>query len=598
MLLGTPIIQMLWGIALLCPLSLAQDISSYTPCPILGPRYPYPVQLSQWPTVQDALANLTDRLDKLIDSGGQSSYTDTTPNTTTFSIALFEVNDEFNVSAPFFYEYHHVAPSLKNTTEVNSNSVYNIAGLSQVLTVYTFLAAAGEEKWYEPVTKYVPELVDMSRGSAITAVDWASILLIDLATHLAGIAREGKSNLQGVLSRRSNQETATGNNIPSPLPGRLATIIPPFPRVMSASQDDRQSFLDSLRLRRPIYQAATTPIYSDAAFQLLAIALERITGSSFTSVVQASIFEQLNTSATTVGPPDSDTDAIIVNKGTSTWGNQTSDAALNAANGMFSTVSDMSIIGQSILRSKILSSTTTNRWLKPHSYTSNPLNSVGVPFDIYAPSLTEAGGAPIIPLYTKLGSHGLYSPYFGLDPDHGLGFVILTADTDEAADLNAYADLISDLIAAMERTAAEQATINYSGNYTSKDGAAWLVLDVDGLSGLSVLSWTANNGSMDVKGAYAELNGIPPATLDLRLYPTNLQEDSGSGKKLAFRAVAQDTAAPVDAGTPTCVTWETSIDVLVYNGIALDEFVFQLDAEGGATVVDIPALGMPLSKNS
>ncbi|KAK5094148.1 hypothetical protein LTR70_004280 [Exophiala xenobiotica] len=73
----------------------------------------------------------------------------------------------------------------------------------------------------------------------------------------------------------------------------------------------------------------------------------------------------------------------------------------------------------------------------------------------------------------------------------------------------------------------------------------------------------------------------------------------GNGEIVAFRAVFQDTAAPVDAGTPTCNTWEDGVDKLVYNGLALDEFVFELEkgGDGVAIVVTIPALGLTMQRN-
>lgn len=49
---------------------------------------------------------------------------------------------------------------------------------------------------------------------------------------------------------------------------------------------------------------------------------------------------------------------------------------------------------------------------------------------------------PIIDIYTKTGSIGRYSSYFGLVPSHDVGFVILAVDThQQAPDLNAYADI-------------------------------------------------------------------------------------------------------------------------------------------------------------
>ena len=186
----------------------------YLPCPIIGPRYPQPVQITTSPFVKDALQNLTAALNELIQSGGDSSYTETTPNTTTFSIALFESTSQPNTSGPFIYEYHHVAPSFDNKTAVDAGSVYNIGGLSQLLTVYAFLAAVDDDFWYDPITKYLPELNRTTAQSDPRNVDWNHVLLLDLATHLAGIPREGKDTYR--------RFTSTGTDEIQPLPTQSA----------------------------------------------------------------------------------------------------------------------------------------------------------------------------------------------------------------------------------------------------------------------------------------------------------------------------------------------------------------------------------------
>ena len=60
----------------------------------------------------------------------------------------------------------------------------------------------------------------------------------------------------------------------------------------------------------------------------------------------------------------------------------------------------------------------------------------------------------------------------------------------------------------------------------------------------------------------------------------------------AFRAVAQDMAALVYAGTPTCETWRTSVGVLgERDGLPLDEFVFVFGEEDGVAVA-VRAVGL------
>jgi hypothetical protein len=260
---------------------------------------------------------------------------------------------------------------------------------------------------------------------------------------------------------------------------------------------------------------------------------------------------------------------------------------------MYSTINDLSKAGHAILNSSLLSQVSTNRWLKPISQTSNIADDIGAPFSIFRATLTGKSTGALVPIYTQFGTQGLYSSYFGLATDWGVGFVILSADTVAAADLNAHADLVSQyLLPALEKTAIQQASLNYAGNYTSGDST--LLIKVDGLSGLSLTNWTS--ASKDVRAAFAELNSIPPATLDFRLYPTNIIDKTAQGSRKAFRAVFQDVAAPVDAGTPTCITWMSSVDKFVYNGLSLDEFVFEVDEKGVAMGVGVPAFNFTLKR--
>lgn len=171
--------------------SLPLTHSLYTPCPILGPRYPRPVRVKDSKIVQTALKNLTAAFDEL-NLSGNSSYTQTTPETTTYSIGLFDANTDDQTS-PFFYQYSHVAPSYANDSILDADSVYNIAGLTPVVTVYAALAVLDESQWYDAITKYLPQLQDDSVESSVRLTNWNEVRLIDLATHLSGLAREGMS---------------------------------------------------------------------------------------------------------------------------------------------------------------------------------------------------------------------------------------------------------------------------------------------------------------------------------------------------------------------------------------------------------------------
>lgn len=78
---------------------------------------------------------------------------------------------------------------------VDANSIYRIGGLTEVFTIWTVLIEAGDGIWNDPVTKYVPELREAVQGKGsndIGDVDWQSITVGQLASHMSGISRDCK----------------------------------------------------------------------------------------------------------------------------------------------------------------------------------------------------------------------------------------------------------------------------------------------------------------------------------------------------------------------------------------------------------------------
>ena len=168
--------------------------AEFAPCPILGPWFPKPTSLLTSPAIKSGLQDLTDILDSNV-ATGNGTHGPTTPNTTSFSIVLFSTAEGSTLpNEPFFYEYHHTAPTLRNATTgvntVDKDSIYRIGDLTQIFTVWTFLNEVGDASWDEPVTKYVPELATAPKGDRLDFVDWHDVRLGDLAGQLAGIARD------------------------------------------------------------------------------------------------------------------------------------------------------------------------------------------------------------------------------------------------------------------------------------------------------------------------------------------------------------------------------------------------------------------------
>jgi CubicO group peptidase (beta-lactamase class C family) len=119
------------------------------------------------------------------------------------------------------FTYHHSAPALAHPTEgvanVDSNTIYHSGSVSKLLTVYTYLLAAGHVSFNEPVTKYVPEPAAYAKKNAaaleasdIDLFDWNDVKVGALASQLAGMARDFAPNLASEAS--------------------LAQFLPPVPR--------------------------------------------------------------------------------------------------------------------------------------------------------------------------------------------------------------------------------------------------------------------------------------------------------------------------------------------------------------------------------
>ncbi|ORY18631.1 beta-lactamase/transpeptidase-like protein [Clohesyomyces aquaticus] len=563
----------------------AQDIP-FTPCPLLGPRFPIPKSTAMSPIIREGLQNLTNTLDLYL-RASDGKYGPVTPNTTSFSLALFSTDDS-NSTTPFFYQYHHTAPSLSNSSEgvrkIDGDSVYRVGDVTTMFTTWLFLIEAGEAYWDDPVSKWLPQLAAAAQlVEPLERVHWDQITLGDLAAHLGGIG-----------SYAPGSQRPLNSNIPSLFYG-AAEPGNPSPCSNGSSLCGRSEFLSYFGRRPAVFSAGSTPIFSNAGFIILAMALENIKGKSFDEMTSSSILSPLNMSSTNIlEPPTSGHGVIPANTSDAEWSNPVQIEA--AFNGMYSTVSDISAALRAILSSDLLEAPVTNRWLKPLSLTSNRANSVGRPWEIF--SLSETPISYVIPVYQVRGNVGLYSSHVGLVADYGVGFAILAADSDANPDLNAHADIVAEmLIPALEKNAIAQASAMLAGTYKSGNNSTKSVLTiapaVDSSPGLSITSFTS--GNTDIRAAYAKLNNIKSNKLSFRVYPTGLTEITASGERMVFRAVFQNISALADAGTPTCETWRY-FDRLQVQGVPLDEFIFDI-RDGKAVSIEVKGMGLKLRRS-
>ncbi|KAJ5610828.1 Beta-lactamase-like protein [Penicillium lagena] len=564
--------------------SLALSTLAFTPCPLLGSPYPPFTLNASDPTIAGALQKLTQEFDQLVkeDTGPNGRIS---PNTT-FSIALFSSNTGDAESEPAFWQYHYTSPAHRVTSDVSHNvtqdSIYRIGGLTEIFTVWSLLLAGGDQILNDPVTKHIPELSNfVKKQNLFNSVQWDGVTVGQLTSHMSGIARDYCS------IDLASQESAPKAGLPPQFTSQL-------PCCKDSSMCNADEILQDLANRSPVAAAGSTPSYSNMAFQLLGYILEKHTGEPFDKIVQKHISIPLGMNETTVFAPENSLKGVIpVNKEASGWSTRRPEN--EASTSMFSSLRDLAIAGKAILNSTLLSSVQTRRWLKPVSHTSNPVNSVGSPWVIYSGG--KYPNTSMVDVYSVLSNEGyddgLYSSYFGLVPDYGIGYAILSADIQAPADLNAQADYTQAVLTGAMKTALEQAAKNFAGAYLASGNLnSSITVTYDSLPGLYIEGFTSNG--TDFRQTLAELTGITKASnLSIRLYPTQLIEKNDSSSKQAFRGVLQDKTELADAGTATCVSW-MDLDKFQYNGHGLDEFIFSLDSKGKALSVEMPALEVTL----
>ncbi|CEJ60696.1 hypothetical protein PMG11_09260 [Penicillium brasilianum] len=435
------------------------------------------------------------------------------------------------------------------------------------------LIQGGISPLQDPISKYIPEIKAAADdllpnatkiNDGIDYTKWNEITVGELASHLADIARD-----YGVFDLTEQASLLQSLGFPA-LP--LAQI----PSCGVPKPCSRMQFFDGLLKSHPIVPASSTPIYSNAAFQVLRTVVETFSnGEDFEKVLKEKIIKPLSMAHTFHTTPNPSLGVIPSYQGEYWWNFDIGEKA--PAGGIFSSTKDMSTFGRAILNSSLLPRSTTRRWLKPLARTSSIDYAVGAPWEILS-----FGNERPIDLYTKSGDIGTYSS----------GFVLLGAGNNTHVSLALASDLVSEsLLPALEQAAKNQAHTRFAGTYALGTVNSSITITTDDGLALVITSWV-NNGT-NMFRSYMALSGIAdPSMLSIRLYPTRLENPG----QLSFRAVIPP---PLPSGigpfSSSCISWVT-VNAQVYGNVGIDEFVFHLDRKGNAVSVSPRVLRTVLLK--
>ncbi|CEF79704.1 hypothetical protein FGSG_04656 [Fusarium graminearum PH-1] len=556
-------------------LILAQKVyATQSICPLLGPIFPPVNDPLESDTVLDAIVHLNATFESFDHNGTFDKLN------TTFYLQAFSTSNTL-------FQYGYVPSSMKDflTSEaINEDTVFRIGSVSKLFTVYTLLAEVGMKYMNDPVTKWIPELAlaaKKNKGDVTRSVQWDEITIGELAGQLAGIPRDfGLYDVETTFQLKKENPEKYG------LPA-LANKAKPKCSISDPHLEPctRQEFFEGITANNsfPITSSGNTPVYSNLAYQILAYALEGMTGKSFDESLKSSLLTPLSLNRTTTEAPKSKENAMIPeNEQLSSWSSNTGDAS--PCGGMFSTGADLTRLGQSILKSTILEPATTRSWLKPITHTADLTMSVGMPWEIRRTSVPLGSGTRVVDLYTKNGALGLYTSIFVLSPDHDIGFVGLFAGPSRAALLAQMSDLLAEnLLPAAEEAARETADSRFAGTFKGPTNQMTVVMD----DTLVIRNWTREGVDVLATQAAMLFPGLD-VPMVARLYPMGLK---GQGR-MSFRAVyeAKKGGDAVEDGTEGsvgpfsggCLTWG-GVDSLNYGNVGLDDFEYEVDETGEAT---------------
>ncbi|KAE8349874.1 beta-lactamase/transpeptidase-like protein [Aspergillus coremiiformis] len=581
---------------------------------LLGPSYPAPRDLtSDSSRVAVSWKNLNSTLTASLSGRGGSNASEISQlRNLTFSVGLFSIHDPV---AQQRLQIHHTSAEVANSsvgvTKVDGDSIYRMASVSKLITVFAGLLELDSTDWERPLTDIFPEMASIVRersGDLRPAFDtqWDKITLNAIAGQMGGIPRGGGEELltsYAVAKALGSQDPAETD------PTFLG--LPPLnesdPSLWQACWGSNRPlcaevpYAEAEGAREPVFLPWSSPQYANNGFIFLGMAIANLTGKSIDQVYQESVFEPLGMTSSLSNPPATNDP----NRARSVIAGPIEGFAIDAgvtksSGGLLSTTNDLAKLGVAILNATLLPADQTRKWMKPGTHTADLRYAIGKPWEIYR--YVHPGSGIVTDIYTKLGDAGNYGGMLAVFPDFDAGFSVLEASSLPTRSSSALLliDLIIDaVVPALMEQAAVEAQRNYVGTYRSslRGLNSSLTLSLSPPTrpspGLVVTSWISNGTDITpyvaaiLGGKTARLVPTIPATgasrqVAFRPYTPTVQREVGSPQRLASRLYDVNDLFLLDTAS--------------YGGKSLSLLVFDLAADGRATAVRPPAFRVKLER--
>ncbi|KAI0487025.1 beta-lactamase/transpeptidase-like protein [Xylaria cf. heliscus] len=432
----------------------------------LGPLDPAPIDLtSNSSSVRSQWENITSTLGSHLTGQARNDALSGLDNIT-FSLGLFSLHDP---KAAGSLQYHHTGPDIRNSTfgvnKVDGNSIYRVASMTKVMTVYAGLLLLNPSDWHKPLTEIFPEINSLPKNDPIHHIQWETITPFALASQISGLPANARPFDAGELSTAfyfTNPLDPTTLGLP-PLTLNSTGINVPCPGTNCTGVQYVQG------IQSPTFPVFQSPGYANTNFILLGRVISKLTGLPINEEwFQKAVFSPLDMKSTSSLSPTKKPYSGYVVAG------DPADFAFDggittSSGGIFSTTNDIAKLGISMLNSTLLPADKTRKWMKPNSFTSGIEFALGLGWEIYR--YTDKVTGHITDMYTKLGDAGNYASYIVVVPDYDFGFSVIVASgivdpTARSAAAHLLADLISEtILPALRDQAASETKRNYAGTY-------------------------------------------------------------------------------------------------------------------------------------
>jgi CubicO group peptidase (beta-lactamase class C family) len=304
--------------------------------------------------------------------------------------------------------------------------------------------------------------------------------------------------------------------------------------------------------------------YSNVAFELLGLALSRVTNQSYNSYINDAIFKPLDmTKSAWAVPPDS---AGVIPLQPHYW--DVDPGIQDPTGGIYSSSADLSKYLRYILTHYNALATGVN-WINPVSPAEGLNSFYGMPWEIFHTDRALKDSKRTVRFITKAGGLPGYTSIISTIPEYGLGFTILVAGSPGI--FGTILDAVgATIVRAAEDIAIRQLEERYVGTYTatnhSLNSSVTLVADSRGL----VVERFISNGTNVLDAAFTKYNGHSYT----QLVPTLLFRDEKKQRGELWRMVASAERIEGRVGSMWDDFCSTNLDGPLYAGIGFNEFVF------------------------